>query len=475
MPRTPFLAACAAALSAVVPAAAVPVPGAAAPAPGAAPGARAPSAPAPTLPFEKYRLPNGLEVILHVDGRLPLTAVDVWYHVGAWHEPAGRSGFAHLFEHMMFQGSRDVGKEQHSRILERAGGTIINGSTDFDRTNYFETVPRNYLETALWLESDRMGFLLDAMTQEKLDNQREVVKNERRQTRETAPYGLAEEKLWQALFPEGHPYHGVVIGSMADLSAATLDDVKGFFREWYAPANATLAIAGDFEPAEARRLVERYFGTLPARPRPAAASHAPVRLEREVVLRHQETVATLPRLSVAWHSPAIFTAGDELGDVLSAVLSDGRSSRLQRRLMHDKQIAQSVAATQQSLGAQSVFQIDAVARPGVSTERLLAEVDAALAEVRAGKVTAHEVRRAVNKIETQLMKRLERLGGYRGRTELLQTYNHYLGDPDGLGPDLARYRAVTPEAVAAFAREWLPPDRRAVLHAVPAAKEGTQP
>ena len=462
MPRIASLAALAAALSTAAPVATQAAPTA----------ATAPADAVPALAFEKYRLPNGLTVILHLDRRLPLTAVDVWYHVGAWHEPTGRSGFAHLFEHMMFQGSRDVGKEQHSRILERAGGTIINGSTDFDRTNYFETVPRNYLETALWLESDRMGFLPEAMTQEKLDNQREVVKNERRQSRETAPYGLAEEALWHALFPEGHPYHGAVIGSMADLSAATLEDVKAFFREWYAPSNATRAIAGDLEPSEAKRLVERYFGSLPARPRPSAAGRDPVRLTREVVLRHEEAVATLPRLSVAWHSPAMFSPGDELADVLSAVLSEGRSSRLQRRLLHEKQIAQSVAASQQSMGAQSVFQIDAVARPGVPTERLLVEVDAVLSEVRAGKVTAHEVRRAVNKIETQLMKRLERLGGYRGRTELLQIYDHFLGDPGGLERDLARYRAVTPAALAAFAREWLPRERRAVLHAVPAATEG---
>ena len=435
--------------------------------------AAAPAAvgPAPSIPFEKYQLANGLEVILHRDPRLPLAAVDVWYHVGAWQEEAGRSGFAHLFEHMMFQGSRDVGKEQHSRVLERAGGTIINGSTSLDRTNYFETVPRNYLETALWLESDRMGFLLDAMTQEKLDNQREVVKNERRQTLETAPYGLAGEALWQALFPAGHPYHGMVIGSMADLSAAALGEVEGFFREWYAPANATLAIAGDFEPAQARRLVERYFGSLPARPRPTSPERAPVRLDREVVLRHQETVATLPRLSVAWHTPAIYAPGDELADVLAAVLSEGRSSRLQRRLLHEKQLAQSVSASQQSMRAQSVFEIEVVARPGVATERLLAEVDQVLAEVRARAVAPQEVRRAVNKIETQLMRSLERLGGYRGRTELLQTYNHYRGDPGWLAQDLARYRAVTPAALAAFAREWLPQGRRAVLHAVP-GKEG---
>ncbi len=458
MPRTLLLAAVAAALAAPAPAA-------------PAPGPPAPADPAPDLAFEKYRLGNGLEVILHQDRRLPLAAVDVWYHVGAWHEPPGRSGFAHLFEHMMFQGSRDVGKEQHQRMLERAGGTIINGSTSFDRTNYFETVPRNHLETALWLESDRMGFLLDAMTQEKLDNQREVVKNERRQTLETAPYGLAGEKLWQALFPAGHPYHGLVIGSMADLSAATLADVGGFFREWYAPANATLAIAGDFEPAEAKRLVERYFGSLPARPRPAAAGHAPVRLAREVVLRHEEAVASLPRLSVAWHTPALFAPGDELADVLSAVLSEGRSSRLQRRLLHEKQLAQSISAHQQSMGAQSVFEIDVVARPGVATERLLAEVDAVLVEVRAGKVTAQEVRRAANTIETQLLRSLERLGGYRGRTELLQSYNHFRGDPGWLAQDLARYRGVTPAALAGFAREWLPRERRAVLHAIPAGKE----
>jgi predicted Zn-dependent peptidase len=464
VPRTALLTALAAALAAPAPAA---------PAPAAvAPAAAAPADPAPPLAFEKYRLANGLEVILHQDPRLPLAAVDVWYHVGAWHEPPGRSGFAHLFEHMMFQGSRDVGKEQHFRMLEQVGGTFINGSTNLDRTNYYQTVPRNYLEVALWLESDRMGFLLDAMTQEKLDTQREVVKNERRQNFETAPYGLAQEELWQALFPAGHPYHGQVIGSMADLSAATLADVEGFFREWYAPANATLAVAGDFEPAEARRLVERYFGGLPERPKPSAPGHAPVRLTREVVLRHQEMVATLPQVSVAWHTPAYFAPGDEVADVLSAVLSEGRSSRLQRRLLHEKQLAQSVVAYQRSIGAQSVFQIQAVARPGVSTERLLAEVDSVLSEVRAGTITAHEVRRAVNKIETQLMKSLEGLGGHLGRTDLLQTYNHFRGDPGWLAQDLARYRAVTPAALAAFAREWLPANRRAILHAVPAGKEG---
>jgi len=231
------------------------------------------------IQFEKYRLNNGLEVILHQDHRLPLVAVSVWYHVGGFHESRGRSGFAHLFEHMMFQGSAHVGDDKHFAILKKLGASFVNGTTSFDRTNYLETVPANQLESALWLESDRMGFLLNTLSKKKLDNQRSVVKNERRQGLETQPYGFAREKMWQALFPQPHPYHGRVIGSMADLDAATIDDVRGFFRTWYSPANATLTLAGDFNSAEVKALVKKYFGSLPTKPKPAAPTVKPIALD----------------------------------------------------------------------------------------------------------------------------------------------------------------------------------------------------
>jgi zinc protease len=431
-----------------------------------APQAQAGQVQAPTIPFERYKLDNGLEVILSQDKRLPVTAVNIWYHVGAMHEQPGRTGFAHLFEHMMFQGSENVGDDVHIAMLERLGASELNGTTSFDRTNYFQTVPVNHLETALWLESDRMGFLLPALDEEKLRNQQEVVMNERRQSTETAPYGLAEEKLWQALFPAPHPYHGVVIGSMKDLQAATVQDVKDFFRKWYAPANATLAVVGDFDKEEARRLIQKYFGTLKSGPKPQAPQLAKVELEEPVVIRHDEPVAALPKLIMGWHSPALFQEGDATADVLSAILSAGKSSRLYERLVHTKQLAQSVTAYQQSLGAQSVFGIEATARPGVTTEQLQAEVDAALQEIRDKGVTADEVQQVRNRLETQMMRGLQKVGGFGGKADQLQTYNHYLGDPGYLQKDLARYEAVTPQMVQDFARSVLNA-RRVLLHAVP--------
>ncbi|MBI3181893.1 MAG: insulinase family protein [Myxococcales bacterium] len=419
------------------------------------------------IPFEKYRLDNGLEVLLSEDHRLPVTAVNLWYHVGAYHEEAGRTGFAHLFEHMMYQGSRNVGDDAHISMLERLGATALNGTTNFDRTNYFQTVPTDHLETALWLESDRMGFLLDTLTQEKLKTQQEVVKNERRQGTETAPYGLAEEVAWQALFPKPHPYYGAVIGSMDDLDAATVEDVRKFFRTWYSPANATLAVVGDFEPARAKSLIEKYFGALPGGNRPKLPEVASVRAEKETVLRFEEKVALLPKLFAMWHSPAIFSEGDATADVLASVLSDGKASRLYQRLVHEKQLAQSVVAAQQSMGAQSVFAIEAVARPGVSTDRLLAEIDLVLGQVRAKGVSKEEIARVRNRFETHTLSGLQSVGGFGGKADRLQSYNHFLGEPGFLAKDLARYDRVTPEAVLELARTVLSDQRRVVMHAVP--------
>ena len=422
--------------------------------------------------YEKYALPNGMEVILHQDKRLPVVAVDVWYHVGAFHEPRGRSGFAHLFEHMMFQGSEHVADDQHISMLERIGANDLNGSTNFYRTNYYETVPANHLETALWLESDRMGFLPAAMTPESLNTQREVVKNERRQRIETSPYGLAEEKLWKAMFPEPHPYHGFGIGSMKDLDAATLEDVKDFFRTWYAASNATLCIAGDFDPAQAKKLVEKYFGTLPSRPKPTPSEVAPVKVPRELIIRHEEEVAALPGVFMAWHTPALFANGDAEGDVLASILTHGKSSRLHRRLVRDKQLAESVSASQQSLSAQSVFQIEAVVAPGKEPGEVQKEIDAVLEEVRRKGVSADEVKRARNRIETSFVAGIQAVGGDGGKADLLQLYNHFFGEPNGFGRDLARYEVVTPQKVQHFVKEYLKPTARVVAIATP--KPGKQ-
>ena len=312
-----------------------------------------------------------------------MVTVNLWYHVGAFHEQPGRTGFAHLFEHMMFQGSKHVRRRPaHLAMLEKLGATSLNGTTNFDRTNYFETVPSNHLETALWLESDRMGFLLEALTPEKLDTQQEVVKNERRQSTETAPYGLAEEAFWQALFPAPHPYHGVVIGSMADLEAATEEDVKVFFNTWYAPANATLAVVGDFDKAKTKALIEKYFGGLPSGPEPATPKVPDVSLAAPKVIEHAETIASLPKIFMGWLTPALFAEGDATADILGGMLSTGKSSRLYKRLVHEKKLAQSVDAYQQSLGAQSVFTIEAIAAPGKSLDEVQQEIDAILEEVR---------------------------------------------------------------------------------------------
>ncbi|MFN0064081.1 MAG: M16 family metallopeptidase [Myxococcaceae bacterium] len=423
----------------------------------------------PELKLDTYTLPNGLQIILHVDRRLPTVTVNVWYHVGAYHELPGRTGFAHLFEHMMFQGSKHVGDDVHIPLLERIGATGLNGSTGFDRTNYFQTVPSNHLETALWLESDRMGFLLPAVTPEKLTNQQEVVKNERRQSYEVAPYGLAEEKLTQALFPLPHPYFGSIIGSMKDLEAATLDDVKAFFRRWYAPSNATLVIAGDFDPENTKALVKKYFAGLPGGPKPDLPEVAPVKLDKEVVIRHAEKIARLPKLMVAWHAPAYFQPGDAAADVLSAILAQGRSSRLERRLRLDRTLAASVSVHNQSQQAQSVFQIDAVAHPGVTTETLLRHIDAELDDIRRGGVSTQELQRAKNQLQAAMMSSLQGHGDMGGLADTLQRYNHYLGEPASLARDLARYDTVSATEIQKLLQEAFRSDRRVVVHAIPEA------
>ena len=420
----------------------------------------------PRLEFEKYTLPNGLEVILSQKRGLPMVAVNLWYHVGPANEAAGRTGFAHLFEHMMFQSSKHVPPDSHIRLLEAAGASDLNGTTDFDRTNYFETVPSSQLELALWLESDRMGYLLEKVDQAALSNQQDVVRNERRQSVENQPYGLAEEAVVQAIFPKGHPYYGYVIGSHEDIQAAQLDDVQRFFRQYYAPNNATMAIVGDFDVAQTKKLVEKYFGTLKRGPAVPAPKADPIRISSERRLTVPSRVE-LPRVYMAWLTPPIFKPGDAEADLTGTILGGGRSSRLFKKLVYERQIAQNVSAQQQSLTLGSVFQIEVTARPGHSAEELEKAVDEELAAMRAQPPSVREIEMARNTIETNIIGGLERLGGFGGVADRLNQYNHYLGSPDYLQKDIQRYRAVTPAAVQNFVREHLSNSARVVLHAVP--------
>ena len=424
----------------------------------------------PQLPFEKYTLPNGLDVILSRDPRLPMVAVNLWYHVGPANEGPGLTGFAHLFEHMMFQGSKHAPPDSHFRLLEGVGGTDMNGTTDYDRTNYFETVPSNQLELALWLESDRMGYLLDRIDLAALANQQDVVRNERRQSVENAPYGIASEALTQALYPEGHPYHADVIGSHQDIQAVKLDDVKRFFKQYYAPNNASLAIVGDLDVAATKALVQKYFGSLRrGAPVPPIKAETPkITSERRRVVKDR---VELPRVYLGWLTSPIFKPGDADGRIAAAILAEGRSSRLYRKLVYEKQIAQSVNAFQEPLILGSKFQIVATARPGHTADELEKAIDEELAALRSTPPTAQEIERARNTIETRMISGLERLGGFGGVSDHFNSYNHYLGNPDYLRTDIERFRAVTPQSVQAFVRDQLQPNARAVIHAVSGAPD----
>ena len=422
----------------------------------------------PKLEFEKYTLPNGLTVILSEDHRLPLVAVNLWYHVGPANERAGRTGFAHLFEHMMFQGSKNIGNDMHFKLLEAAGASSINGTTGFDRTNYFETLPSNELELALWIESDRMGFLLDTLDQQKLTGQIDVVRNERRQSRENAPYGLVEEELYHQLFPAGHPYYASIIGSHADLEAVRLDDVRQFFREYYAPNNASLAIVGDIDRTRVKALVEKYFGPIPmgtAIDRSKVAT-PPITAERRAIVTDKVELA---RVYMGWLTAPFYQPGDADADLLGQVLGGGKSSRLYKKLVYEKQLAQDVSAYQQSMALQSVFTIEATARPGVKVDELETAIEEELAALRNDGPTEVELERARNGIETDIVRGLQTLGGFGGIADRLNQYNHYLGNPDYLAADIGRYRAATVGSVRTLAQQ-LTPTSRVVVYGMPGSK-----
>ena len=434
---------------------------------------RANSSAAPDIPhiaFEKYKLANGLEVILSEDHRLPLTAVNLWYHVGPANEEPGRTGFAHLFEHMMFQGSKDVKANEHFRYLEGAGASAINGTTDFDRTNYFETVPSNQLELALWLESDRMGYLIDKLDQTNLSTQQDVVRNERRQSLENQPYGIVEEALYHQLFPSTHPYYAEVIGSHADIQAAKLGDVRRFFKQYYAPNNASLAIVGDFDPATIKRVVEKYFGALargPAVPK-IRATTPPITSERRVVVQDQ---VELPRVYMGWLTPAIYKPGDAEAALAAQILAGDKSSRLYKSLVYQQQIAQDVTITQQSELLGSIFELYATARPGHTPAEIEKAIDEELSRFRNEGPEQKEVDRARNTIETNFVRALERLGGFGGVADRLNQYNHYFGDPAYLERDIQRYRDATPGSIKTFAQQQLTDQQRVVVYGLPGKRD----
>jgi predicted Zn-dependent peptidase len=416
-----------------------------------------------------FRLANGLFVTLSEDHTAPIVAVNLWYHVGSANERAGRTGFAHLFEHMLFQGSAHVGANEHFEIVQRAGGTL-NGSTWLDRTNYFETVPSNQLAIALWLEADRMGQLLPAMTQQKLDTQRDVVKNERRWSVDNQPYGTWWERLPALSFPPEHPFHHSLIGSMEDLSEASLEDVAQFFATYYTPDNAVLSIAGDFDPAEARVLVEQYFGGIPRgggkpalRPMEVPARFGEWR--REVV----RDAVMLPRLFLAFRAPVFGSDAHYVATVLAAILGTGKGSRFQHSLVRDREIASEASAFTFDLAkAADILIADVTARPDISAATLEAEVVREIDRVRTNGVTAEEVERAVALLETALVSALQSAGD---RADKLSMFATYFGDPALVNEQTARYQRVTAAQVSALARDLLGEDNRATLLYVPAESQ----
>ena len=417
------------------------------------------------IPIETFKLDNGLFVVLSEDHTAPLVAVNLWYHVGSANERPGRTGFAHLFEHMLFQGSASVGANEHFELVQRAGGTL-NGSTWLDRTNYYETVPSNQLELALWLEANRMGYLLPAMTQQKLDTQRDVVQNERRWTVDNQPYGSWWERLPALCFPATHPFHHSLIGSMADLDAASLEDIEQFFATYYTPDNAVLSIAGDFDRDEAKRLVERHFGPIPrgkGKPPLPDMTLPPVLGDplREIV---PDDVA-LPRLFLAFRSPVFGSDEYYAASVCGAILGLKKGSRLHRRLVREQQLAaEAQAFTYDLTKGSDLLVLDVTARPETTSDELERAVHAEVDRLRHEGVTDEEVARAVTLVETELIIALQSAGD---RADKLSLFATYFGDPSLVNVQSARYRAVTAARVNTFARERLGADNRASLLYVP--------
>jgi zinc protease len=418
--------------------------------------------------YERFTLPNGLNVILHRDVSTPMVSVNLWYNVGSGREKVGRTGFAHLFEHILFEGSENVPEGMFDEWLEAAGGNN-NGSTNTDRTNYYEDLPRNALDLALFLESDRMGHLLGAMSLDKVDGQRDVVKNERRQSYENRPYGMASLALDSAMYPASHPYSWPTIGSMEDLSAASFEDVVDFFQVYYAPNNASLSIGGDIDLAETRKLVEHWFSDV-AGGKPVPPIEAPpavLTAEKRMVI---EDRVQLPRMYMCWLTPPIFTPGDAEMDVVGSVLAGGKNARLHKRLVYDMQIAQDVFAYQGSGNLSSQFCIVTTARAGHGLAELEIVIQEELARLRTEPPTERELQRVVNQTEASFLDRLERIGGFGGKADQLNAYYWRTGNPDWFAEDLARYKALAPKDISAAVATHLKDNARVVLSVVPNGK-----
>ncbi len=420
-----------------------------------------------SLPFVKRTLDNGLDVLVHEDRHVPIVAVNIWYHVGSKNERPGRTGFAHLFEHLMFEGS-----EHHNSgyfpPLQQAGA-LLNGSTNTDRTNYWEVVPTSAIDLALWMESDRMGYLLPALTSERFETQRDVVLNERRQNYENRPYGLGLMAITAALYSPEHPYHWMTIGAADDIRAMQLEDVQSFFRTYYHPANASLAIAGDIDTARAFDLAEHYFGDLAPGPRPEPV-RAEASLQREIRLVLDDRVE-MPRIYMAWHSPAMFGAGDAEMDLAADLLGNGKTSRLYRSLVYEKRLALDVSAYQSSRELGSFFLMAATAAPGRSLTDIAAVIDTELQVLADEGPSSDEMERAVAQAEAHFMYRLQTVGGFGGKSDQLNAYNVFTGDPGFFTADLGRYRQATSESVRAAVKRHLAFDRRVLLSVIPKGQQ----
>jgi zinc protease len=411
----------------------------------------------------KHTLSNGLDVIVHEDRRMPLVAVSVWYHVGSKNEVPGRTGLAHLFEHLMFEGSEHQ-PDGYFAPLQEAGASL-NGSTSADRTNYWELVPSQAARLALWMEADRMGWFLPALSQTRFDTQRAVVLNERRQTYENRPYGLAQFALMDALFPPTHPYHWPTIGEPDDLAAATLEDVRAFFRRYYHPGNASLVVAGDVRTDVAMRQVEELFGEIPAGDRVPQVDAPPVHPQASRLIL--EDRVELARLYLAWPSPALFQPGDAELDLLADLLANGRTSRLYERLIHDRRIAVELAAGQTSRELSGTFQIIASAAPGHTLDELEAAIHEEIARFAASGPSTAEVERGRTQAETAFVMRVQSLGGFGGKADQLNAYNVYLDAPDSFDADLSRYLEATTGTLRDSAAGWLDASRALALAVVP--------
>ena len=415
------------------------------------------------LPYTKHTLENGLDVILHEDHDCPIVAINIWYHVGSKNERPGHTGFAHLFEHLMFEGSAH---HDHGYFPPLQGaGASLNGSTNADRTNYWEVVPTAALELGLWMESDRMGYLLPALTEAKFANQRAVVLNERRQNYENRPYGLSAMAILASLYPPEHPYHWPTIGEVADLNAVRLDEVHAFFTRYYHPANASLVLAGDINPDQALALVRRYFEEIPAGEE-VASVRADASLSADVRIRLEDRVE-LPRLYLAWLTPAMFAEGDADLDLVCDILANGKTSRLYRRLVFEERIATDVSASQNSREIGGYVQIASTAAPG----HTLAEIEQVIIE-EIGRFavegpTEDEVDRGRVQAEAQFVFRLQTVGGFGGKSDQLNAYNILLGDPSYFSRDQERYQVATRTTLQQAASRYLHDTRRVTLSIVP--------